>query len=294
MNQWQVTKDESGTPLLAFLKQKLGDKFSARRIKKALDDNLCQINGLTQRFASTLLGTGDLVSFFGEPASASPSTDKTLKFDHTRLLYEDQDLFIYNKPPGIPSDSPELLNALRRNLPTLILVHRLDRETSGVLIFCKSKLVFNKFVEMFKKRLINKEYLALVDGIPKKRSGVIDNYLGELHRYQGQALYGAVDPKNGLRAITAWECDKVGKDATLLRCFPKTGRTHQIRVHTSEMGHPILGDYQYGRRFRCTYRPPRYLLHAAKVSFPHPMTGKQLEISAPLPEDFSEAMRNWK
>lgn len=286
MLKWEVTKEESGTSLLAFLKQKLGEQYSARQIKKALDNNCCQINERTQRFGSTLLGHGDIVSFFGEESHSN----RSFTFEQERVLYEDQDLLLYNKPPGVASDSPALLNALQRNASILILVHRLDRDTSGVLLFCKSKHLFNQFVELFKKLQIKKSYLAIVDGVPKQRSGVIDNYLGELHRYQGQALYGAVDATQGQRAITAWECEKAGKEASLLRFIPKTGRTHQIRVHCSEMGHPILGDYQYGRRYRCKYRPPRCLLHAAFLSFAHPTTGKIVEIAAPLPIDFNEAI----
>lgn len=290
MNHWEVSAQESGITLLAFLKMKFGDSVSARSLKRSLENNEFQVNGLTQRFGTTLLGSGDQVIFLGN--SISKIVRSPIHFEKTRLLYEDDALFIYDKPPAIASDSPELLNALKRSLPTLILVHRLDRDTSGILIFAKTKPVFEKFVALFKQQSVDKTYVALVDGVPKKRSGIIDNFLGALHRYHGQAIYGAVPSTKGLRAITVWKCEKAGKEAALLVCHPKTGRTHQIRVHCSEMGHPILGDYQYGRKFRCPYRPERCLLHAKSIAFPHPVTGLKLEITAPLPEDFSNAMKD--
>jgi RluA family pseudouridine synthase len=288
MHQWEVSKEESGTTLLAFLKKKLDSSYSARKLKKAIESNFSQVNNRTERFASTIVGTGDKVTFRAETISSSPS--QAITFNAARVLYEDQDLFVYDKPPGIASDSPELKQALQRHCQSLILVHRLDRETSGVLIFAKSKLIFGKFVEIFKQLKIHKTYLAIVDGIPPRKNGLIDNFIGELHRYQGQIILGEVPPSRGLRAITRWECEKSGKEASLLRCFPKTGRTHQIRVHLSEMGHPILGDYQYGKRFTCMYRPVRCLLHALEVSFPHPTTGKTLKITASIPEDLNTAI----
>ena len=288
MHQWEVTKEESGTTLLAFLKSKFDSSYSAKKLKKAIESNFCQVNKRTERFASTIVGTGDKVTFRAEALSTQSSP--TITFDAARILYEDGDLFVYNKPPGIASDSPELKQTLRYHCTTLILVHRLDRETSGVLIFAKSKPIFEKFVEIFKQLQIHKTYLAIVDGIPSKKNGLIDNYIGELHRYQGQIILGEVPASRGMRAITRWECEKTGKQASLLRCFPKTGRTHQIRVHLSGLGHPILGDYQYGKSFACTYRPARCLLHALEVSFPHPTTGKIVKIAAPIPEDLNTAI----
>ncbi len=93
-----------------------------------------------------------------------------------------------------------------------------------------------------------------------------------------------------MRAVTDWEVEKTGRGVALIRCFPKTGRTHQIRVHLSEMGYPILGDYQYCRRFRTAYKPERLLLHAAEVSFPHPTMQRQCKISSPFPNDFAKAV----
>ena len=107
--------------------------------------------------------------------------------------------------------------------------------------------------------------------------------------YEGQSLWGSVPPHQGHHAITGWKLEKKGVEASLLRCYPKTGRTHQIRVHMSEMGHPILGDKQYGRSVRCRYNAMRCLLHAYELSFIHPTSGQKVQFQAPIPEDFQQA-----
>jgi len=287
-NVWEVTTEESGTKLLTFLKNKLGETISSRQIKRAIEENLCVVNGITERFSTTQLGTGDRVALHMNRLS-KPTTVSL--FEKERLLFEDGFLLIYNKPGGVASDDPEFLKALRRYCPTLILIHRLDRDTTGALLFSKNSAVQANLITLFKQHLVKKEYLALVDGIPKKKMGVIDNFLGEKHRRQGEVSWGKVAVDKGVRAITEWKCLSTGSHASLLRCIPKTGRTHQIRVHLSEMGHPLLGDFQYGRTFQCPYRPARHLLHAYTLSFPHPCTTKQVSVSAPLPEDFEIALK---
>jgi 23S rRNA-/tRNA-specific pseudouridylate synthase len=143
---------------------------------------------------------------------------------------------------------------------------------------------------MFKQRAVKKQYHALVDGKVKGDRGTIDNALGKICSYQGQSVWGEVPPGQGLPARTDWEVVARGADATLLLCRPMTGRTHQIRVHLSGMGHPILGDSQYGKTFTCAFRPQRCMLHASELAFEHPVTGKEIAIHSPLPEDFKEAI----
>lgn len=282
--EWQVTSHEQGLTLLAFLKEKL-PQYSARQLKRLLEANLCQVNGRIERFATTALGTGDTVKLLQK--NELQKTKKTL-FDKERVLYEDDDLFIYNKPSGVSSEADAFVKSLQRNLPFLAPVHRLDRDTTGVLIFVKNRAAKTKMENLFKTHQMRKSYLAIVDGVIEKKHGTIDNQLGVLHKYEGQAIWGAV-PK-GLRAITDWVCLETSKNASLVRCNPKTGRTHQLRVHLSSMGHPILGDAQYGRQFKCNYHPERFLLHAEKIEFPYCKTNEILTITAPFPEDFVRAL----
>lgn len=276
-HEWCVTAKESGLKLIDFLKSKV-DHCSVRQIKKAIESNACTVNGRAERFASSLVGAGDKVIFTLIEKSIGKG----------QLLFEDEHFFIYNKPSGISSEN------FHQSLGIpLYLLHRLDKETSGVLLFAKTTEMRDAMLHLFRQRKIQKSYLAFVDGIPTKNSGIIDNYLGKVHVYQGQALWGEVDASKGVHARTEWKVIQKGNEVAVLLCHPITGRTHQIRVHCSGMGHPILGDYQYGRKFRSGWRPQRCLLHAYEVSFTHPLKGTKVVVQAPKPPDMeTEIIKN--
>ena len=167
----------------------------------------------------------------------------------------------------------------------------MDRETTGVLILAKEKGVFDNLVEQFKHFQVQKRYLTIVDGQVEQPKGIIENYLGKKRSYAGQTIWGSVQQSKGLYASTEWIRLKKGKSVTLMACYPKTGRTHQIRVHMAEIGHPILGDFQYSKEFECRYRPTRYLLHSEEITFQHPLTGEALFLKAPIPDDFKKAQQ---
>lgn len=285
IKKWRIGSEESGMKLLAFLKKQLPE-FSSRFLKNAVEQNHCQVNEKKERFASFVVGKGDLI-VFSIPASRTEKTG--ISYEQERVLYENDDLLFYNKPAGISSDDKEFLLLLQKKHPAVQLLHRLDRGTTGVLMFAKSEDVRIQVIGYFRKHLVEKIYYALVDGIPKKKQGVIDNYLGKKTHYEGQSIWGEVNPQEGHHAVTAWELVKQGRESSIVRCFPKTGRTHQLRVHLSGIGHPILGDFQYGNRFRSPYRPGRCLLHAAEIAFEHP-ANHLIRVAAPLPNDFLKAM----
>ncbi len=287
MLEWVVSPQESGSKLISFLSHHLGGTYSSRYLKRVIEGNCCQINGRVERFASTLLGTGDLISLIIEP-SLAPSPNHV---EQSRILFEDEDLLAYDKPAGVSCDEEGMIALLKPSHPSIRLIHRLDRQTTGVLLLAKHALAFDNLVKQFKQLLVHKSYLALVDGVLTKNQGVIENYLGKKRTYAGQAIWGEVKPVNGLYACTEWKCLKKGKKASFVQCFPKTGRTHQIRVHLSEMGHPILGDYQYGKQFECPYKAKRYLLHAEAIEFSHPRTNVRMHLRAPLPDDFVMAQK---
>lgn len=277
MERFVVGKDESGIKLVDFLKKKLPG-FSARELKqRGLEKGFCRINDRTERFASALVGAGDVILF------ATEKMHQQANVHNLEILHHDKKYLIINKPAGFSSDSMELLTGVRQIDPRAILVHRLDKLTTGALIFARFQEDFDYLIEKFKQQQVRKEYLALVDGTVAKQSGKMQTLMKKQKEYQGQAIWGS--DKEGLTAITEWELLKTGKLASLLKCSPKTGRTHQLRVHLSEMGHPILGDFQYGRTFKCPYRPERFLLHAWKIAF------DGIEVVAPLPKDFIEGMK---
>ena len=272
--------------LLQFLREKCPEASSVKSLKRAIDGKLCTVNNRVETFSSYALEEGDSVILLEAVKDAVKNVKVT-------VLFEDKDLVIINKPAGLVSDIRSIRPCLTITGP-LELVHRLDKETTGVLILAKTKEAKEAMIALFKERTIRKVYLAIVDGVVAKDEGLIDKHLGKKHAYQGQTVYGVVDEKKGLRAITYWKCLKRAKVASVVCCEPYTGRTHQLRVHLSAMGHPILGDSQYGKKFLCGLKPRRNLLHAYSVTFKHPMTGKEIKVKAPIPADFKLALEELK
>ncbi len=276
MRPKRVSKKEAGMRLLQFLRENYPEAPSVKTLKRAIDGKCCTINGRIETFSSYILEENDSV--------ALNSVGLEKKTASISVLYEDDQLLIVNKPAGIVSD----LRSLK--LPGKHLVHRLDKETTGVLILAKTVSAKEKMLALFKERGIRKLYLAVVDGVMEKDEGKIDNFLGKKYSYQGQTVYGSTDQKDGERAITYWKCLAKGKTASVVSCEPYTGRTHQLRTHLSGIKHPILGDVQYGKKFICPYKPHRNLLHAYRLVFKHPSTGKEINVTAPIPADFKQAL----
>lgn len=287
MQKWKVGINENGIRLQDFLNGKCSKEFSHREIKRQIELNKCIVNGVRERFASKRLASGDTIQF---DTSGLGQKAQKLEFEPHRILFEDNDLLVYDKPAGVTSDPSGILRLLKPH-GEYILTHRLDKETSGILILAKNKKTEEAFLNAFREREIQKNYLALVDGVPKDYSGIIENRLGKISSFQGQTVYGRVSGSKGLDAITEWKLKKASKNVSLVECQPKTGRTHQIRVHLSQMGHPILGDYQYGKVFRSKMPCPRMMLHASSVKFIHPKTLEKMHIEAPIPEDFKAIMK---
>lgn len=288
--KWRVAKDQAGMRLLQFLRDNCLEAPSVKAIKRAIDGKLCTVNNRTETFSSFVLAENDTVELSNH-AFAKDEIDKAVRVS---ILYEDKELLIINKPSNLTSDAKSIKSCLPESRGFLELVHRLDKETSGVLILAKTPDAKEWMIALFKERAISKLYLALVDGVIEKEEGTTDNFLGKKHSYQGQTVYGAVDERKGLRAITHWKCLKRGKSASVVCCEPYTGRTHQLRIHLSAMGHPILGDTQYGKKFISHYKPRRNLLHAYSISFKHPKSGKQIKVIAPIPHDFKQALDELK
>lgn len=289
--EWVVKASESGEKLGLFLKNKLGTQFSSRKIKAAIENNRCRVNQRIEHFASISLVEGDKITFEVESLETNPT--KKYLFSVQDILYENHSLLVYNKPAGVASDGEEITKAMHSYGYGWELLHRLDRDTTGLLMFTKGAAFREKMVEAFKMHQVEKVYLSIVDGVPAQKSGIVDNYLAKLYQYEGQAIWGAVPShREGHHAITAWQVEKKGMEASLIRCYPKTGRTHQIRVHLSEIGHPILGDKQYGKHIRCHYAANRCLLHAYELSFQHPETQQLMHFQSPLPSDFTQAIES--
>jgi len=225
------------------------------------------------------------------------------------ILYEDDYIAVVDKPPGMAVHpgaglgGGTLVNALLHRCKNLSgiggkirpgIVHRLDKDTSGVMVVAKNDISHNSLVNQFKARTVQKRYLAIVEGNIKKESGTFTSIIG---RHPSDRKKMSSKAKRGRESVTLWKVLKRFKDAALVEAEPKTGRTHQIRVHFSENGYPILADAVYGHK---KGRPPaivhaakkigRQALHASKIGFVHPHTQEFVEFSAPLPRDMSDAL----
>ena len=284
MKKWTVPRN-APEKLLDFVWQKLDGVQSKRRVTRAIERGQCRVNGQPQLRKSCPLHAGQIVvvndHFFSLP-------ELPIQFEQDRVLFEDEQILAYNKPPETACEEKGLLAIIRTAHPQAALCHRLDADTSGALLLVKNRRYLEPFTNLFKERQIRKEYRALVDGIPKQPEGVIRNTLGRLAQKESYAQWGEVPPPKGRPAVTAWKVASTGRKAALVRCRPVTGRTHQIRVHLSGIGHPILGDYRYGSKWKSQVYPPRHQLHSEKLHFIHPLTEQTITILAPIPQDMRD------
>lgn len=270
--EWTVSARDTGKTLLQFLQERFTD-CSMRKVKGWIDAGFCHVGGKKERFSRTQLKPGQKLELTLVETEA-----KKLE-----VLYHDEALVVVNKPSGITCDD-RLERDLAKQGINAVLVHRLDKFTSGVLLLAKAQEIKAYFVEQFKALAVQKRYIAVVDGQLQREGGTIQNYLGPIKRLVGQVVWGVVH-ENGHYAETEWRLKQRLKQASVLELMPKTGKTHQLRVHTSFMGHPILGDDVYGKKFSCRYRAPRVLLHAEELAFIHPITKKLMHFTAKLPDD---------
>lgn len=222
------------------------------------------------------------------------------------ILFEDEHLLAVNKEsgmvvhPGAGTGGDTLVHALLGHCAGELsgiggverpgIVHRLDRETSGVILVAKTDQAHRGLAELFAERNLEKEYLALVSGVPELLSGIVQKPIGR-HPKHRHKMAVVEDETKGRSARTDWEVvERYEKAYSLLRCRIHTGRTHQIRVHLSSLRLPLMGDAVYGYRAdpRLQVEPARTMLHAARLKFRHPVTEKELDLIAPVPPDFRE------
>ncbi|MEE1286945.1 MAG: 23S rRNA pseudouridine(955/2504/2580) synthase RluC [Ruminobacter sp.] len=264
------------------------------------------------------LQCGDIVRIPPVRVSQAPVIAPSAKLTNVQkladsILFENEGVIVINKPArmsvhggsGVDYGVIEALRSLRPEARYLELAHRLDRETSGCLIIAKKRSALRKLHEQFREKTMHKQYLALVCGkFPNKiklvNAPLVKNVLSSGERFV------KVDPNNGKPSITDFNIRQVitatnnQEDVvTLIECAPRTGRTHQIRVHLQYKGYPILGDDKYGIRendeyYSQTYGLERMFLHAEKITFVDPIEGKEMTVIAPLTEELSNVLKNIK
>jgi 23S rRNA pseudouridine1911/1915/1917 synthase len=277
--------------------------LSRARLKALIEQGQVRVDGKRTRPALRVRSGQTISVVVPAPVNPVPQPED-IPVD---VVYEDAQLLVVNKPaglvvhPGAGAPRGTLVNALLRHVRDLSgvggvlrpgIVHRLDRGTSGLLVVAKDDATHRSLVAQFAGRTVEKEYLAIVLGVPRAREGTITAAIGRdpVHRQRM-----SVRAKKGREARSSWRLEESFDGAALLRVRIHTGRTHQIRVHLASIGHPIAGDATYHSRRVVATEALRELsrpaLHAARLAFVHPSSGRTLSFEAPLPADLARTLQ---
>lgn len=292
-----VRRVEAGGERLDVWLSRLESIPSRAFAKRLIDEGKVWVNGRPAAKAGVKVREGDTVEVYLPPPEPSTAEPEAIPLD---IVYEDEHILVINKPAGMvvhpaPGHTKgTLVNALLYHVPDLAgvggvkrpgIVHRLDKETSGLLVVAKSGESLVALARQMKERRIMRRYLALVHGVVAVDAGTVDAPIGR-HPVKRQQM--AVVP-DGRPAVTHFRVLERMRNATYLSLRLETGRTHQIRVHMAFIGHPVIGDDKYGRA------DPHLIeyghaLHAAELAFEHPITGRPMEFRAPLPAAFEACL----
>lgn len=276
------SKVEKAVTLMDYLRELFPDS-PRTRIKKLLQGETVRVNDKPVTYFATPLKPGDIVEVNRQAGNAARAG---LTFP---VLYEDGYVIVVDKPPGRPTSSTDGSVSIQNIVSAFLVkqskgkfrayvVHRLDKEVSGVLLFAKNSETMEIIKENWKKT--EKHYYALVEGLPEKDEDTISSWLVE---DRSQKVHSTKNPENAKFSITHYRVIRRIVDHTLLDVSTETGRKNQIRVHLSDIGCPIIGDRKYGAsdEFRRRVR-----LHAFSLAFPHPESGKMIVVKSPMPEGF--------
>jgi 23S rRNA pseudouridine1911/1915/1917 synthase len=297
----KVGPKEAGARLDSFVSEKTG--ITRAQVKRLLEGSLVTVNSGPAK-TSYRVKEGDSIM-----ATLPARDEESLVAEDlpVEILFSDGHVAVVDKPPGMvvyPAAghrSGTLMNALRFRFGALSavggplrpgVVHRLDRDTSGVMMVALSDSAYYGLVEQFRNRTVKRSYLALVWGSMGAEEGDINAVIGRSASHRKKM---STRTRRGREASTHWKAVKRFQSATLLSVTLATGRTHQIRVHLASVGHPVLGDSTYGRKTSLTEKGkkvsfPRQMLHAEVLGFTHPVTGQHMQFMSPLPQDMADAM----
>ncbi|MGW8321722.1 MAG: RluA family pseudouridine synthase [Thermodesulfobacteriota bacterium] len=295
----RVNEAAAGERVDRFLSQETG--LTRSRVQRLIDEGRITHEGKPVR-ANHKTRPGE--EFFLVPPD--PDTGELLPANiPVRIVHEDDHILLVDKPPNLvvyPAAghaSGTLMNRLAYHVSPLAevggplrpgVVHRLDKDTSGVMVFAKTDEAYYGLQRQFRDRTIKRRYLALVYGRLNKEAGSIDKPLG---RSEHDRKKISTRVRRGKEAVTLWTCLEHFSASSLVEVRLLTGRTHQIRVHFASIGHPVLGDRTYGRKLVLgSVRFSRQMLHAACLGVEHPVTGQWVEYCVPLPEDMQDALED--
>ena len=293
MEKLFFTIEKGGERIDKYLSEQLED-MTRSHIQKLIKENMVRVNGMAVK-SNFKLSASDQIEVEIPELKEPDILPENIPLD---ILYEDQDILVVNKPKGMvvhPAPGHHtgtLVNAImyhcKDNLSGINgvmrpgIVHRIDMDTTGSLLICKNDRAHQALAEQLKEHSITRKYHAIVHGRLKEDEGTIDKPIGR-HPIDRKKM--SVHCTNGREAITHYRVLKRFQQFTYIECQLETGRTHQIRVHMSSIGHPILGDQIYGPA-KCPYKLQGQTLHAKVLGITHPTTGEYMEFDAPLPDYF--------
>jgi 23S rRNA pseudouridine1911/1915/1917 synthase len=275
--------------------------LSRSRVQKLIEQGHIQVNGQICTDKKRKVGEGDRLGITIPDSQPLELAAEAIDLD---ILYEDDELIIINKPAGLvvhPApghESGTLVNALLYHCPNLAgiggvqrpgIVHRLDKDTTGALVIAKTDRSHQHLQAQLKAKTARREYLGIVHGSPKTAHGSIDLPMGR-HRFDRQKMAVIPVEKGGRNALTHWQLLERLGNYSLLEFRLETGRTHQIRVHSSQIGHPILGDPLYSSGRSIGVNLSGQLLHAYRLILEHPCTGESITSIAPIPPVFNKVL----
>lgn len=292
-------KVQNAVRLDKIVQERLPD-FSRSRIEGLIKASYVKVNGIAAIKAGQKVVESDVIAIELPPPVPPIPQPEDIPLN---VLFEDSDILILNKAPGMvvhPAPghaSGTLVNALLHHCPDLAgiggvvrpgIVHRLDRDTSGLMVVAKTQSAMDGLAKAFAThKTVEKTYLALCHGRPRLESGRIENMIG---RHPVDRKRMAIVEKDGKLAITNYRVERVIGPISLIECRIETGRTHQIRVHMASLGCPVIGDSAYGKSAldkRLSPVPARQMLHAWRLLLWHPVTGEKLSFEAPVPADMA-------
>ena len=292
-----VTEELAGDRIDKFISEQC-EELSRSYIQKLLKSGEVYVGSKAVK-PSYKVTEGDMISFEVPEAVELEIVPEDIPLD---IVFEDHDVILVNKPKGMvvhPAAghyTGTLVNALmfhcRDDLSGINgvlrpgIVHRIDMDTTGILIVCKNDLAHTSIAEQLKEHSITRRYQAIVHGVLKEDEGTIDAPVG---RHPQDRKKMCINHQNGKHAVTHYRVLNRFRNFTHIECRLETGRTHQIRVHMASLNHPLLGDAVYGPA-KCPYKLQGQTLHAGVLGFVHPRTGEYMEYSAPLPEYFQKLL----
>ncbi len=291
-----INADDAGSRLDKILAQHLPE-FSRSRMQQLIGQGQVSAGGETITDASRKVKSGETYILTVPPPESSELASTEIALN---IIFEDKHFLVIDKPAGMtvhPAPghyTDTLVNALLAHCGDSLsgiggvmrpgIVHRIDKDTSGLLVVAKNDAAHKHLAEQLAERTLKRQYIAIVKGIPTPAIGTID---ANIARSNTNRKKMAVVKSGGRASVTHYKVEEMFESAALVRCTLETGRTHQIRVHLGHKGYPIIGDQVYGRKGK-TFDFPRQALHAAMLTLIHPKTGKQMEFLSPIPQDMQE------